>query len=180
MRLMTLSCVAVLALVAGHSNSSASPLAQTHGVTTAAPVGIQLAQSDDDRRRDRSRRGNRDSRSGGGDGVYTGGRGGDGVYTGGRSRSGGDGVHTGGRGGDGVYTGGRSSGGDGVYTGGRRNRDSNSRNRGDGVYTGGRSGRGDGVYRGNRGGNQGTVFCNPELGCVRDLNMTPGAGLGGR
>ena len=158
MRLMTLSCVAVLALAAGQSNTAASPLAQTHGVTTAAPIGIELAQSDDDdRRRDRSRRGNRNSRSGGGDGVYTGGR----------SRSGGDGV----------YTGGRSSGGDGVYTGGRRNRDSNSRGRGDGVYTGGRSGRGDGV---RRGGNQGTVFCNPELGCVRDLNMTPGAGLGGR
>jgi hypothetical protein len=66
----------------------------------------------------------------------------------------------------------RGGGGDGVYTGGR------SRG-GDGVYTGGRSRGGDGVYTGGR-GNQGTVFCNPQLGCVRDLNITPGAGLGGR
>ena len=73
-------------------------------------------------------------------------------------------------GGDRVYTGGR--GGDGVYTGGR----SRNSGGGDGVYTGGRS-RGDGVYRG---GNQGTVFCNPQLGCVRDLNINPGSGLGGR
>jgi hypothetical protein len=55
----------------------------------------------------------------------------------------------------------------------RRDRDS----RGEGVQ---RGGRGDGVYRGNQGNNQGTVFCNPQLGCVRDLNITPGAGLGGR
>jgi hypothetical protein len=62
----------------------------------------------------------------------------------------------------------------------RRDRDSNSRGGGgDGVYTGGRSRGGDGVYTGGR-GNQGTVFCNPQLGCVRDLNITPGAGLGTR
>jgi hypothetical protein len=59
----------------------------------------------------------------------------------------------------------------------RARRDRDSRGGGDGVY---RGGRGDGVYRGDRGGSQGTVFCNPQLGCVRDLNMTPGAGLGGR
>jgi hypothetical protein len=62
----------------------------------------------------------------------------------------------------------------------RRDRDSNSRrDGGDGVYTGGRSRGGDGVYTGGR-GNQGTVFCHPTLGCVRDLNTTPGAGLGTR
>jgi hypothetical protein len=151
MRLRILPWLAVLALTVGLPSAVASPLSQTGGATTAAPSDIHLVQDERDGRRDR-RRGRRDgsSRSGGGDGVYTGGRsrsgGGDGVYTGGRSRSGG---------GDGVYTGGR--GGDGVYTGGNR------------------SGRGDGVYRG---GNQGTVFCNPQLGCVRDLNINPGSGLG--
>ena len=61
----------------------------------------------------------------------------------------------------------------------RGRRDDNARGGGgDGVYSGGRSRGGDGVYTGGGRGNQGTVFCNPTLGCVRDLNINPGSGLG--
>jgi hypothetical protein len=113
MRLKALSGLAVLALAVGLPSAIAGPLAQSSGAATAAPSDIHLVQDERDGRRDR-RRGRRDgsSRSGGGDGVYTGGR----------SRSGGgDGVYTGGRGGDGVYTGGNRSGrGDGVYRGGNQ------------------------------------------------------------
>ena len=43
-----------------------------------------------------------------------------------------------------------------------------------------RRGRAGNSRDGREGGssNQGTVFCNPQLGCVRDLNINPGSGLG--
>jgi hypothetical protein len=112
MRVKILSCLAALALAPaiGSSGAAASPLAQGATAKAAAPAGIQLAQAD-------KLPAVRDLNTGGGG------------------------------------SGGRSGGGDGVYTGGRG---------------------GDGVYRGGGGGR---TFNTPG-GQVRDLNRTPGAGLG--
>jgi len=63
----------------------------------------------------------------------------------------------------------------------RDNRAGESRRGGGDNDRGGRAGNSrDGRDGGSRGGggNQGTVFCNPQLGCVRDLNINPGSGLG--